>query len=166
MLEKQIGHRVDHAQKGFLKQRQMLRNVLDINFAAHKVSVRSRSGAIVLFDFKAAFPSLSHDMIWDTLEVSGVDPHFINAVKMFYHQNRHILKIRGTTFDGISVESRVRQGCPLSGLLFALCVDVLIVKLASILKTDETVAAFADDIALVVENFWVSSPFSNPSEHM
>ena len=52
---------------GFLKQRQVLRNVLEIDFAAHNISVKSYSGAIVLFDFEAAFQSLAHDMIWDTL---------------------------------------------------------------------------------------------------
>jgi hypothetical protein len=158
VLERRIGHRIHQAQKGFLKHRQMLRNVLDIDFAAHKVSVRSRSGAILLFDFKAAFPSLSHDMMWDTLEITGVDPYFIDVVKLFYRNNKHILRIRGDNFNGILVESGVRQGCPLSGLLFAICVDVLLSKLAKTLKTDEGMGAFADDIALVVENFWISSP--------
>ena len=79
-LEKQVGHRIEQAQKGFLKQRQMLRNVLEVDLAAQKISVKSRSGAIMLFDFRAAFPSLSHDMTWDTLEISGVDPQFIKVI--------------------------------------------------------------------------------------
>ena len=61
-------------------------------------------------------------------------------------------------FAGVLVKSGVRQGCPLSGLLFAICIDVLLTKLARVLKNDETIAAFADDIAVVVDNFWVSSP--------
>ena len=156
-LEAQIGHRISNAQKGFFKKRQMLRNVLDVDHAAQKISIRSRSGAIILFDFKAAFPSLSHDMIWDTLEATGVDSNFINVVKMFYSNNKHVLKLRGQKFDGITVESGVRQGCPLSGLLFAMCVDVLLTKLAGVLKDHEVEAAFADDIAMVVENFWTSA---------
>ena len=104
VLEKEIGPRIERAQKGFLKKRQLLRNVLDIDFAAHKVSIRSRSGAIILFDFKAAFPSLSHDMLWDTLAATGIDADFIRVVKMFYHENKHLLKVRGETFKGVSVE--------------------------------------------------------------
>ena len=77
----------------------MLRNILDVDFAAQKMSVRSRSGAVVLFDFRAAFPSLSHDMIWDVLKVTGVDMQFIQVVRMFYCRNRHILKFRGQQFD-------------------------------------------------------------------
>ncbi len=45
----------------------MLRNVLDIDFAAQKISVKSKKGAIILFDFWAAFPSLSHEFLWDFL---------------------------------------------------------------------------------------------------
>ena len=158
VLERRIGQRINRAQKGFLKKRQLLKNVLDVDFAAQKISVQSRSGAIILFDFKAAFPSLSHDMIWDTLEATGVDPSFIQVIKMFYSNNKHILKLRGETFDGITVKSGVRQGCPLSGLLFAMCVDVLLGRLSQILKRDEVVSAFADDIAVVLENLWVSAP--------
>ena len=100
---------------------------------------------MLLFDFRAAFPSVAHDMIWDTLELTGVDKDFIRVVREFYHNNRHILKLRGMTFDGIVVESGVRQGCPLSGLLFAMCVDALITRLGDIMRKDEVKAAFADD---------------------
>ena len=126
----------------------MLRNVLEVDFASHKISIRSRSGAMILFDFKAAFPSLAHEMIWDVLEATGVDTDFIRVVKAFYRNNKHLLKFRSIMFEG----------CPLSGLIFAICVDVLITRLNGILKRDEVVDAFADDIAVVVDNFWVSAP--------
>ena len=158
VLERKIGHRLERAQKGFLKGRHLLRNVLDVDFAAHKISVRSRSGAIILFDFAAAFPSVSHEMLWDALEATGIDANFIKVVKLFYRGNQHFLKLRGSRFLGIEVKSGVRQGCPLSGLLFAICVDVLLTRMAHMLKNDEVVAAFADDIALVLEDFWVSAP--------
>ena len=158
VLEKEIGHRIDNSQKGFLKGRQMLRNVLEVDFASHKISIRSRSGAMILFDFKAAFPSLAHEMIWDVLEATGVDTDFISVVKAFYRNNKHLLKLRGMIFEGVLVESGVRQGCPLSGLLFAICVVVLNTRLNGILKRNEVVDAFADDIAVVVDNFWVSAP--------
>jgi hypothetical protein len=153
VLEKEIRHRIDKSQKGFLKGRKMLRNVLEVDLASHKISIRSRSGAMILFDFKAAFPSLAHEMIWDVLEATGVDTDFIRVVKAFYRNNKHLLKFRGMMFEGVSVESGVRQGCPLSGLLFAICVDVLITRLNGILKRDEVVDAFADDIAVVVDSF-------------
>ena len=157
-LEKEVGHLLCKAQKGFIKHRQMLRNVLEVDFAARKISVQSRSGAILLFDFSAAFPSLAHDMLWDTLEVAGVDADYIRAIKLFYKHNKHIMKLKGLEFEGPLVESGVRQGCPLSGLLFAIAVDVLLRKLQKHLHNDEELGAFADDIAVVVSNVWTTMP--------
>lgn len=51
-------------QIGFLPGRSLLENVLDIGYAAQKVSLKKGpDGAIVLFDFKVASPSMSHDVI-------------------------------------------------------------------------------------------------------
>ena len=157
-LEKNVGHLVHRAQKGFVAGRKMLRNVLEIDIAAQKSSVRSRSGAMLLFDFAAAFPSMSHDMMWEMLEAGGIDENFIAVIKLFYQDNRHLLKLQGSIFAGVVVHSGVRQGCPLSGLLFALCVDVLLERIGDILHAGEALGAFADDIAIVVDNLWTTAP--------
>jgi hypothetical protein len=156
-LELAVASRISNAQKGFVKGRRMLRNVLEIDHAAQKISVTNKSGAILLFDFTAAFPSLAHDMMWDVLRFGGIDESFIEVVRMFYANNQHILKVRGGLFKGVQVLSGVRQGCPLSGLLFAICIDVLLCKIDKLLSGDETIGAFADDIAVVVSNIWTSA---------
>jgi len=157
-LERAIGHRISTAQKGFLLGRSMLQNVLDIDYAAHTISLKSRTGAILLFDFKAAFPSLAHEMLWDVLEVSGIDPCFVAVIQAFYKRNHHFIKVKGEFFEGIDVCSGVRQGCPLSGILFAICVDVLLEKLADVTKDPEAVCAFADDTAAVIQDYRRSMP--------
>jgi len=43
--------------------RQLLRNVLDIDYEARKVIMKGRTGAIPLLDFFAAFPTPSHEML-------------------------------------------------------------------------------------------------------
>ena len=149
-LERCLGSWVSEFQRGFLGGRQMLRNVLDIDFAAHKISVRSSSGAILLFDFAAAFPSMSHDFMWDVLSTIGLPDHYIDMLKLFYKGNEHFIRIGGAVMDSITVYSGVRQGCPLSPLLFALCADILLRALAEHLQGDDALRAFADDTAVVV----------------
>ena len=115
--------------------------MLDIDLAAHKVAVKSNRGAILLLDFKAAFPSISLDYLWDA------------ALKTFYHNNKHHIKIRGSLYDSFTCKSGVRQGCPLSGILFALSIDLLLREVDKVLVGDAVVRGYADDTAIVVDNY-------------
>ena len=54
---------VHPSQRGFLSGRSILQNVVDIDDAAMTVSLRHAAGAIVLFDFRAAFPTLSTEFL-------------------------------------------------------------------------------------------------------
>ena len=59
-LERAVSSKISSMQRGFLRGRSMLRNIVEIDWTAHKVSVLSSKGVISLFDFKAAFPSIDH----------------------------------------------------------------------------------------------------------
>ena len=151
-MERCIGKRISKMQKGFLNGRKTMNNLIDIDAAAQKIPIRSSRG--VIFYFKLAFSSMDHSFIWHTLAAAGIPGEFINAVKMLYIQNIHILKLHGSQFAGPSVFSGVRQGCPLSGLLFAICADVMLLKLQVMLRdSDEVARAFADDTAVVVLDY-------------
>ena len=145
-------------QRGFLKGRHMLQNIIDLDFAAQKISIKSKRGAILLLDFRAAFPSISHDFMWESLLAMGIPPLFVSAIQKFYVNNVHWLCIGGELFKSVVVRSGVRQGCPLSPLIFALCSDVLLRELAQILSEDDAVCAFADDTGLVVSDYVKSLP--------
>ena len=100
-LERKVAHWVSSPQRGLLMGRHMLRNVADVVFAAQKISISSRRGAIVLFDFKAAFPSLSHDYMWDALVAIGLPPGNVDALRLFYVGNKHWMKIGGLVLIGV-----------------------------------------------------------------
>eukprot|EP00973_Karenia_brevis_P074294 10322378-Karenia_brevis.AAC.1 len=136
----------------------MLRNVLDIDFAAHRISLQSTTGAIILFDFRAAFPSLSHEFLWDALLGFGLPEAYVNMLKLFYVDNEHKIKIGGQFFDSICVRSGVRQGCPLSPLLFAICSDTLLRRVEQVMTEDDALCAFADDTAAAISDYRASLP--------
>ena len=92
-LERAVGAWVSEHQRGFIMGRQMLRNVLEIDFAAQKISINSKAGDIVLFDFKAALSSLSHQYLWDAMEAIGIPAQYIKAIKLFYVDNKHKMKV-------------------------------------------------------------------------
>ena len=158
-LERCVGNRISAMQRGFVSGRQMLMNIIDVDTAAQTISIRSTRGAILLFDFRAAFPSMDHAFIWDTLKFSGIPSQFISAIQSLYRNNRHHIRVNGQLYEGPTVRSGVRQGCPLSGLLFAICVDVLLLRLQDVLTSGNEIArAFADDTATVINDYTRTIP--------
>ena len=128
-LERCVTHKISEMQRGFLKGRPMLRNIIEIDWAAQKVSLLGPRGAIILLDFKAAFPSLDHTYMWQALSALGFPNEFIRVLRTFYTENHHFIKVAGRLHKGPTMRAGVRQGCPLSGILFVICVDVLLRKL-------------------------------------
>ena len=143
---------ISAAQRGFIRGRSMMANIIDIDLQAMKISLTYSTGAIILFDFKAAFPSVSHTYMWAVLEKIGVPRKWILALQRLYVDNTHSVKFRGRTYGTFTTSSGVRQGCPVSPLIFAVVADVLLRKLAKAFPS-QMVRAFADDTAMVVDNF-------------
>ena len=144
-LEKLADNFISHKQRGFMKGRLITENLVDIDYASHQIRIKGSRGALVLFDFKAAFPSINHHYMWSTLAKCGVPPNVIQAYRYLYCNNHHTLQIGKHQFPSVTVRSGVRQGCPLSPLLFVICIEPLLERL-ELLFPDSTIRAFADDI--------------------
>ena len=76
---------------------------------------------------------------------------------IFYHNNACDIKVKGHLFKGFALSSGVRQGCPLSPLIFVLVTDILLRRLQANFPTCTT-RAFADDNAMVLSDFWRMAP--------
>jgi hypothetical protein len=139
-------------QQGFLKGRSMLSNVIDIDYHAMTVSLKCARGALFLFDFKAAFPSVSHDFLKESLQLIGVPPSALSFITALYSNNYCDISHKGNIYEGFGMFSGVRQGCPISPLLFAAAVDVLLRRLQQKIPAGQ-IRAFADDIGLVAEDW-------------
>ena len=108
--------------------------------------------AAIFFDSKAAFPSIAHQYLFETLQASGIPSTIVRIIRKFYHRNWHVIKLAGKTFVGPLILAGVRQGFPLSMILFALSLQPLIIKLETLIGDGDGFGAFADDLALVVAN--------------
>ena len=92
----------------------------------HQFAIQNHPNALaVLWDFFSAFPSVSHAYLWDVLGAVGLPIAFIKAIQALYAHNHHAIKLAGTIFPGPVIKAGVKQGCPLSMLLFALCLEPL-----------------------------------------
>jgi hypothetical protein len=151
---------VDDRQRGFMRERLGLDNLLLLEAAS---MVAARSGAVspvlCFLDIAAAFPSILHDyMIKVIYKFLGNHPlaHMIHSM---YQDNKCDMIIRGTTHHGFDIHCGVRQGCPLSGTLFALCFHPIVVHLSEVMYRQSmhlgfNIFAYADDLACILWEFW------------
>ena len=127
----------------------MLANVLDTEEAMVDAALTQEEPLAVFLDFEAAFPSLNQDFIQRVLEARGWPMWTRRFVAVLYDNNFCALSISGVIGTGFKVTAGVRQGCPLSPLLFSIISDVLLRRLQR-LALGVLVRAYADDIALVL----------------
>jgi len=130
----------------YVPGRFIIENVINLD-ASFKLETVNRY--ILLTDFVAAFDSLSHDWIIHVVENSGLGNHFIKAVK-FLLKDMVALPIIGVAQMNfkINLNAGVRQGDPLSGLLFNLCIEPLIRAVSAF---NSLSLAYADDLAFVIK---------------
>ncbi|NXU79263.1 PO21 protein, partial [Oreotrochilus melanogaster] len=106
-----------------------------------------------------AFDTVSHQHIITSLKERGVDDHIISLIANMYHNTNTRIKLSDGQSDPISIQIGVKQGDPMSPLLFNLAVDPLLNKLETIgngfhihCKT-VTAMAFADDLVLLSDSW-------------
>ena len=154
-FEKAAKHWVSDMQQGFIKGRSMVENILMVDLAAKQV-MKNRTtdipscGAIVLFDFRAAFPSVDQDFLFDVLKKFGLHDNWVRYVKKLYVRNIQTIGNPDLS-EGFNADTGIRQGCPLSPILFAIVADLILRKLQQKFP-DSVIRAFADDTAMVIKD--------------
>jgi hypothetical protein len=66
-----LGDWISQNQQGFLPGRSILSNLIAMDAAAMQTALERTGGAIVLFDFRAAFPSIAPDYLFAALQHMG-----------------------------------------------------------------------------------------------
>lgn len=138
-------------QNGFLAGRQGALNIHNFNMAFYDQVQARKEGFVILFDFKAAFSSLAHGYMHEAIHKLEFPQEFQNAYKFLMTDIDHILAFQGQNYPGPPVESGVKQGCPLSPLIFVTMVDFILWGLKNKDPTCK-LGGFADDIAMYTED--------------
>ena len=144
---------VHAAQHGFLPGRSLLSNVVDVEEAAASFALQEQHAAIFLFDFSAAFLSVNQEFLIQSLVQLGIPAAAVCVVQALYDCCRCVLSFGGQVWDGFRLSAGIRQGCPLSPLLFATVLDPFLRTLQRRLPR-VVVRAYADDIAVVLPDLF------------
>ena len=77
------------------------------------------SGYIVLIDKKKAFDHLNYTYLLHTMKIIGIDGNFL-LVKDLYTDITSQVMVNGALTNKINIARGVRQGCPLSMILYTI----------------------------------------------
>jgi hypothetical protein len=75
---------------------------------------------VLALDFKNAFDRLSHEYLYTILNHYGLDNGFVDCIRRLYTDATSSVKVNGRLHGPFPIPSGVRQGCPLSMVLYTL----------------------------------------------
>jgi endonuclease/exonuclease/phosphatase family metal-dependent hydrolase len=138
-------------QFGFIAGRSIWDAVMLFEAAALHLARRDGDAALIFIDFRAAFPSILHGWIRAVLFATGLPGSFIRAFLSLYIAVSATVRFGSGSSSSFPMLSGIRQGCPASGAIFALCIDPLLRRIYAWLPSPwSKLVAYADDLAIAL----------------
>ena len=128
----------------------MIANLLDIDEAMILKAAQGEEAMAFFYDFAAAFPSIEHELLHQFFRSLGWPEWVLRAVVILYLDNFCQICMGGSKFSGFNISRGIRQGCPLSPLLFAAATDLMLRRLHRRFP-EACTRAWADDLAMVMQ---------------
>jgi hypothetical protein len=115
---------------------------------------------LLSLDFREAFDRIAYTYLYKVLEHYGFSTWLTGRIRQLYETATSSAQINGHISGPITIKSSIRQGCPLSMLLFALCLDPLLRRIVDALigcrpkrkKSHLAVVAYADYITIILRS--------------
>ena len=127
-LKKVISKLVHTDQSGYIKGRNISNNIRLIQGVIDFFEENESEGALIFLDFKKAFDTVNHDFLHNVLTKFNFGDSFRRWVRVMYENAISCVTNNGWTSKPLNIKKGIRQGCPLSALLFLLVVEILAVN--------------------------------------
>ncbi len=151
---------ISHDQTGYIKGRYIGENIRVIDDIINYTSVFNIKGFMLMLDFEKAFDTVNIQFLIKALEVFKFGPYFCNLVNILYNNVSSCVTNNGYASSFFPVSRGIRQGCPLSAMLFLVVVELLADHIKSCkningIKCDDTIfliSQLADDTTLFLRD--------------
>ncbi len=138
--------------------RQIVDNISFVRDVLDLVKGLNLDFGLLSLDKEKAFDRVEHKYLWYVLEAFGFSSIFFSMVKALYSDVESILKVNGDLCAPFKVFRGIRQGCALSGMLYALAIEPFLSKLRTDLYGLHipkclkvfTLSAYADDVVIFI----------------
>jgi hypothetical protein len=156
---------IAQSQIAFIKGRLILDGALSLHEIIHELKARNSKAILLKLDFEKAYDRVSWLFLREDLIRKGFDSGFVHRIMQLVSGGQTAISINGVVGPYFRSKRGVRQGDPLSPLLFDLVVDALalILKKASVaghikgvishlLPGGVTHLQYVDDTMIMIEN--------------
>jgi hypothetical protein len=154
-----LGNKISKRQFGFQPRKGTRDCIFVLRQLIEKAILHKKELHLVFIDLEKAYDLVDRDKVWAALTRMGVGNDLLDALKSFYRVNKVAVRLNNQLSDHFYVRRGLRQGCPLSPLLFiatfnAICEKLAAERIGFPLGKDTflNLIAFADDGTLVGMN--------------
>lgn len=133
ILAKVLANRLKEVMPKLIKSNQAYaikgRDIADVTMSIKStidyIQEKKMNGFLISVDFEKAFDRVEHTYLFDVLKTFGFGENFINWIKILYKGALTKVKCNGFLTDCFKITRSIRQGCPLSALLYSLVAEPL-----------------------------------------
>ena len=137
-----------------------MENIRIINDIMSYTDLRKKPGFITLIDFEKAFDSVEWPFLLKTLKAFNFGNNFILWITILYTKIQSCISNNGYFSEYFELGRGIRQGCPISALLFILVAEVLAIHIRNkgkikginVKKQIYKICQLADDTTLFLED--------------
>ena len=124
-LKKVLPQVINNAQTGYIEGRFIGQNIRQISDILSFTAEQNIEGLATFIDFEKAFDSLEWEFLSKAIETFNFGSDFKRWIQVLYNNISSCTVNNGFSSPFFNLHRGVRQGCPLSGMLFILAVEIL-----------------------------------------
>jgi hypothetical protein len=118
-------HVVRPSQMAFMQGRYILDGVVTLHETVHGLHRKHMNGVIFKIDFEKAYDKVKWPFLFQVLKMKGFSPEWISLVRNFVQGGSVAIKVNDDVGRYFQTKKGLRQGDPLSPMLFNIVVDML-----------------------------------------
>jgi hypothetical protein len=155
---------IDRSQTAFIKGRSLHEGVLALHEIAHKLRTKNLQGLLLKLDFEKAYDRVSWDFLREVLLRKGFSALVVHRLMQLVSGGHTAVNVNGQVGPFFRNARGVRQGDPLSPILFDFMVDSLVAILSRasaaghvqgvvphLIPVGVTHLQYADDTMIMIE---------------